>query len=69
MTHMILASGSTAPSLGGFLTGITELLTWTLGSMTSIVNWCLGNPLAFCYLGMFITGFAVAFMSRVLRSM
>ena len=68
MHTMILASSST-PSLSGFLAGVTELLTWTLSSMTSIVTWCLGNPLAFCYLGMFITGFAVAFMARVLRSM
>lgn len=64
----ILASGSTAPNLSGFLGGITELLTWTLSSITSIVNWILGNPLAFVYLGMFIVGFAAAFLFRILRS-
>lgn len=60
---------SSAPSLSDFLAGITDLLTWTLSSMTSIVNWCLGNPLAFVYLGMFITGFAAAFLFRILRSL
>lgn len=59
---------SSAPSLSGFLSGVTELLTWTLASITSIVNWILGNPLAFCYLGMFIVGFAAAFLFRILRS-
>ena len=55
-------------SVSTFLSGITELLTWTLDSATDIVTWILGNPLAFVYLGMFIVGFAAAFLFRILRS-
>lgn len=65
----ILASGAgSTPDVASFLGGVTELLTWTLSSITSIVNWILGNPLAFVYLGMFIAGFALAFLFRILRS-
>lgn len=64
----ILASGGSTPDVSSFLGGVTELLTWTLSSITSIVNWILGNPLAFVYLGMFIVGFAAAFLFRILRS-
>lgn len=64
----LLASGSTVPDISTFLGGVTKLLTWTLESITAIVNWILGNPLAFVYLGMFIVGFAAAFLFRILRS-
>lgn len=64
-----LLASSTPTDLSTFLAGVTQLLTWTLSSMTSIVTWCLGNPLAFVYLGMFITGFAAAFLFRILRSL
>lgn len=64
----ILASGASTPDVSTFLSGVTELLTWTLSSITSIVTWILGNPLAFVYLGMFIVGFAAAFLFRILRS-
>lgn len=66
---MPLIYASTTPSASTFLAGVTELLTWVLSSMTSIVTWCLGNPLACVYLGMFVSGFAVAFMVRIFRSL
>lgn len=62
----ILASA--APDVSSFLSGVTQLLTWVLQSCTSIVTWILSNPLCFVYLGMFIVGFAAAFLFRILRS-
>lgn len=50
------------------LKGVTTVLTWTLTSMTSIATWLIGNPLGAIYIGMFIIGFAVALMFRVLHS-
>lgn len=63
----VLASAST-PDISTFLSGITTMLTWTLESCTSIVTWILSNPLCFVYLGMFVVGFAAAFLFRILRS-
>lgn len=50
------------------LTGVTAVLTWSLTAMTSISSWLIGNPLGAIYIGMFIIGFAVALMFRVLHS-
>lgn len=68
MYNLLASGGGTTPDVSTFLGGVTELLTWTLTSITSIVNWILSNPLAFVYLGMFIVGFAAAFLFRILRS-
>ena len=66
MPGILLTADSTTVS--SFLSGISELLTWTLSSATDIVTWILANPLAFVYLGMFIVGFVAAFLFRILRS-
>ena len=50
------------------LTGATGLLTWLLTSATSIVQWIIGNPLALTLTVMFIVGFAIAALTRILRS-
>ena len=50
------------------LTGVTTVLTWCLTAMTSIASWLINNPLGAIYIGMFIIGFAVALMFRVLHS-
>lgn len=59
------AGGSSSSSV---LTGVTSVLTWALTAMTSISTWLIGNPLGAIYIGMFIIGFAVALMFRVLHS-
>lgn len=46
----------------------TDLLTWVLSSSTSIVTWIVGNPLALLLACMFITGFAVSMLMRILHS-
>lgn len=50
------------------LEGATSLLTWSLTSFSSIVTWIIGNPLALTFTVMFIVGFAVALLVRVLRA-
>ena len=55
-------------SSSSVLTGVTSVLTWALTAMTSISTWLIGNPLGAIYIGMFIIGFAVALMFRVLHS-
>ena len=59
--------GGTASS-STILEGVTTVLTWSLTAMTSIATWLIGNPLGAIYIGMFIIGFAVALMFRVLHS-
>lgn len=50
------------------LSGVTELLSWILESMTSVSAWILGNSLAFIYVGLFLAGAAMGFLFRALRS-
>lgn len=57
-----------APTMGDITTGATSLLTWALSSFTSIVSWMIENPLALTFTVMFIVGFAVALLVRVLRA-
>lgn len=47
---------------------VTDLLTWMLGSFTSITTWLLANPLGGVYLGIFIVGAAIGMMFRLLHS-
>lgn len=61
--------GETAVSgMAEILAGVTELLTWMLGGMTSVSEWALGNDLAFIYIGLFLVGAVMGFLFRLLRS-
>lgn len=68
LSSPLLATASTAPDIGNITGGATSLLTWAITSFTSIVTWMLGNPLALTFIAMFVIGFAVALLVRVLRS-
>ena len=68
LTSPVLAASTAAPSIGTITEGATSLLTWAITSFTSIVTWMLGNPLALTFIAMFVIGFAVALLVRVLRS-
>lgn len=65
---VLAASATPTPSLSSITDGATSLLTWAITSFTSIVTWMLGNPLALTFIAMFVVGFAVALLVRVLRS-
>ena len=72
LATVAMAFPSFAEEAGGssssVLTGVSSVLTWALTAMTSISTWLIGNPLGAIYIGMFIIGFAVALMFRVLHS-
>ena len=68
MLSNFLVASATTPSIGNITDGATSLLTWAITSFTSIVTWMLGNPLALTFIAMFVVGFAVALLVRVLRS-
>lgn len=63
---MVLATDTATMST--ITAGATELLTWVLTAATSIVTWVVGNPLALLLACMFITGFAVSMLMRILHS-
>lgn len=47
---------------------VTTLVTWCLTTFTSFTAWLIGDSLGGIYLGMFIVGFAMAAMFRLLHS-
>lgn len=66
MTGMLLsASGGSSATI---LTQATAVITWALEQWTAFIGWMIGNPYAILLLTMFIIGFAVALMVRVLHS-
>ena len=60
---MFLAEGSM--SLQDILAMATELLTWVISSMGSILTFVTHNPLILIFLIMTIVGFAVGFLMRI----
>lgn len=68
LTSPVLVASASAPTLSTITDGATSLLNWAITSFTSIVTWMLGNPLPLTFIGMFVVGFAVALLVRVLRS-
>lgn len=63
------ASSSSITTSSGILEESTTLLTWALTSMTSIINWAINNPYVIILLVMFIVGFAVSMLARVIYSL
>lgn len=68
MNYFLLTAETGTSGMTTILTGVTELLTWILGSMTSVCQWILKDELAFIYVGLFLVGGAMGFLFRVLRS-
>ena len=61
------------PSEGGFpmtdvLEGVGTMLTWALGEFSDLTGWLVGDSLGQIYLAMFIIGFVIAAMFRLLHS-
>lgn len=51
MFRSILASGAESPAtITNFLSFASELLSWVLTSMTSIIGWLFANPAALLFL-------------------
>lgn len=63
---MALSGGATG--ITGILATVTSFLTWALSSITSVVTWIIGDDLAMIYVSMFIVGFVVAYLFRILHT-
>lgn len=63
---VVAANESTGMS--GILSQVTTFLTWALTSITSVVSWIVGDGLAMVYVSMFIIGFVVAYLFRILHT-
>lgn len=46
-----------------------ELLSWVLTQGTAIITWAIGNPYVVILLVMFIAGFAVSMIARIIYSL
>lgn len=64
----IASSGGSESGVTAILGDVASVLTWTATQMTSIVTWIVGNDLAMIYVSMFIIGFAVALLFRILHT-
>lgn len=62
----VLATAVTSETI---LTQAGALLTWVLEQATAIISWMIGNPYAILLLVMFIAGFAVSMLARIIYSL
>lgn len=65
---VLLSGGTGATGMSGILSSVTTFLTWALTSITSVVTWIIGDDLAMIYVSMFIIGFVVAYLFRILHT-
>lgn len=47
----------------------TALLQWVLTQATAIISWMIGNPYTIILLVMFIAGFGVSMLARIIYSL
>lgn len=62
----ILATAGTSETI---LTTAGNLLAWVLEQGTAIITWALGNPYMIILLVMFVAGFAVSMLARIIYSL
>lgn len=62
----ILASATTSAQI---LEQAGALITWAITQFTAIITWATGNPYVLILLCMFIAGFAVSLLARVIYSL
>lgn len=65
----VLASASTAATSAEILEQTGSLITWAISQFTAIISWATGNPYVLLLLCMFIAGFAVSLLARVIYSL
>ena len=54
--------------MSAVLTSVGDMLAWCTSQFTEVTTWLVGNPLGQIYLAMFIIGFVIAAMFRLLHS-
>lgn len=62
----VLASATTSAQI---LEQAGALITWAITQFTAIITWATGNPYVLILLCMFIAGFAVSLLARVIYSL
>lgn len=62
------ASETGDPSVQTVLDLVTDMVAWCLKTFTSFTQWLIGDSLGGIYLAMFIIGFAIAALFRLLHS-
>lgn len=55
-------------SVSGVLNMATEILTWAISAMTSVISFIVSHPLILIYFGLAIVGFGVGLFFRIWRS-
>ena len=65
----IVASGASGVTSASILETAGSLVTWCITQFTAIIGWALGNPYMIILMVMFIAGFAVSMLSRVIYSL
>lgn len=69
MLHLLAASGgSSAGSLTSILASSTEMLSWFLTSMKSILDFIIANPVCLMLFLILICGSAVGMLFRIWHS-
>ena len=66
MNPIYLTDGNTSASI---LSTAGDLLAWVLEQGTAVITWALGNPYMIILLVMFIAGFAVSMLARIIYSL
>lgn len=63
-----LSGGGSSPSLTNLLSYATELFTWFITSMTSLISFIFSNAFMFIGFLIFICGSVVAMFMRIFHS-
>lgn len=66
---MMLSSSPAAPSLDTITGAGGDMLEFAITQGTQVVNWILSNPYTLAMLGMFIGGFAVSMIARIVYAL
>lgn len=64
-----IVATSAATTSASILETAGSLITWCLTQFTAIISWATGNPYVIILLVMFIAGFAVSMLARVIYSL
>lgn len=59
----------TESTSAAILTTAGDLLGWALEQGTAVISWALGNPYMIILMVMFIAGFAVSMLARIIYSL
>ena len=68
MLSRVMVLSSEATDLSDALADVATFFTWCVTQLTALTTFILGNPLAMIFIGMFIVGFVVALLVRILHS-